>query len=138
MTSIRISACRFAQELHTELEAHEECLRSLREATPILVAHCSPSEKLLVENELAQVSQQWDEIQKTWKKRDVALQEVEQTAKQYSDLHEPLVAWLTDMEHKLGQEPAVGTELDVVKEQLQQQKVRSTTICAARASYPRF
>lgn len=101
-----------------------ECLSSLREANPILITHCSPSEKLLVQNELAQISQQWDDIEKTWKKRDVELEEVEATSKQYNAVYEPLMTWLTDMEQQLAEEPAVGTELDVVKEQLKKQKVR--------------
>ena len=115
------------QDLRSELDSHEENLSALREACPILVAHCSPSDKLLVQNELAQISKQWDEFEKAWKRREVELEEVEDTSKQYNNTYELLLAWLTDMEQKLAEQPAVGTELDVVKEQLQQQKVRHTT-----------
>ena len=95
----------------------------LCEASPVLVAHCSPTDKLLVQTELAQISQQWADIEKTWKKRESEMNDVKETATQYHSTHDSLLAALTDLEQRLAEQPPVGTELDIVKEQLKEQKV---------------
>ena len=95
----------------------------LCEASPVLVAHCSPSDKLLVQSELSKVSKQWADIEKTWNKREAEMEDVKETATQYHNTHDPLLAKLTDLEQRLAEQPPVGTELDVVKEQLKEQKV---------------
>lgn len=95
----------------------------LCEASPVLVAHCSPSDKQLVQTELAQISKQWEDIEKTWKKREADMEDVKETATQYHHTHDSLLAALTDLEHRLAEQPPVGTELEVVKEQLKEQKV---------------
>lgn len=95
----------------------------LCEASPVLVAYCSSSDKQLVQKELAGVTSQWADIEKTWNKRDAEMGDVKETATQYHNIHDPLLAKLTDLEQRLTEQPPVGTELDIVKEQLQEQKV---------------
>lgn len=89
----------------------------------MLVAHCSSSDKLLVQTELAQISKQWTDIEKSWKKREAEMEDVKETATQYHGTHDSLLAALTDLEQRLAEQPPVGTELDVVKDQLVEQKV---------------
>ena len=53
--------------------------------------------------------------------------EIKETATQYHNTHDPLLAKLTNLEQRLAEQPPVGTELDIVKEQLKEQKV--TSLC---------
>ena len=55
--------------------------------------------------------------------------DVKETATQYHNTHDPLLAKLTDLEQRLAEQPPVGTELDIVKEQLEEQKV--AVLCLA-------
>lgn len=105
------------------MDAHSEAVNVLCEASPILVAHCSPSDKQLVQTELAQITSQWADIEKTWNKREADMKDVKETATQYHNTHDPLLAKLTELEQRLADQSPVGTELDIVKEQLQEQKV---------------
>ena len=120
------------QELRSELDAHSEAVNVLCEASPVLVANCSSSDKLLVQTELAGVTSQWADIEKAWNKREAEMGDVKETATQYHNTHDPLLAKLTDLEQRLIDQPPVGTELDIVKEQLQEQKV--TGMCLANES----
>ena len=95
----------------------------LCEASPVLVAHCSSSDKLLVQTELAQVSKQWADIEKSWKKRETEMSDVKEAATQYHNTYNSLFRALKDLEQRLAAQPPVGTELDIVKEQLNEQKV---------------
>ena len=95
----------------------------LCEASPVLVANCSSSDKQLVQAELAGVTSQWAAIEKAWNKREAEMVDVKETSTQYHNTHDPLLAKLTDLEQRLAEQPPVGTELDIVKEQLQEQKV---------------
>ena len=99
----------------------------LCEISPVLVAHCSPGDKMLVQTELSKVTKQWADIEKTWNKREADMAEVKETATQYHNTHDPLLAKLTNLEQRLAEQPPVGTELDIVKEQLKEQKV--TSLC---------
>ena len=101
----------------------------LCEASPVLVAHCSSSDKQLVQTELAGITSQWADIEKTWNKREAEMGDVKETATQYHNTHDPLLAKLTDLEQRLAEQPPVGTELDIVKEQLEEQKV--AVLCLA-------
>ena len=87
------------------------------------MAHCSSSDKLLVQTELQRVSKQWADIEKSWKKRETEMCDVKETASHYHKTHDSLLAALTDLEQKLAEQPPVGTELDIVKDQLYEQKV---------------
>lgn len=89
----------------------------------MLVEHCSPSDRILVQNELNHVTEQWEAISATWKKRKVDLDEVQVTAEQFHKAFDALVDWLDVMEKKLADQPPVGSELEVVKEQLKIHKV---------------
>jgi len=104
----------------------------LCEASPVLVAHCSSSDKQLVQTELAGVTSQWADIEKTWNKREAEMGDVKETATQYHNTHDPLLTKLTDLEQRLAEQPPVGTDLDIVKEQLQEQKV--TVMCLTNKS----
>ena len=106
----------------------------LCEASPVLVANCSSSDKQLVQTELAGVTSQWADIEKTWNKREAEMGEVKETATQYHNIHDPLLAKLTDLEQRLAEQPPVGTELDIVKEQLQEQKV--IAMCSTNKYHP--
>lgn len=105
------------------MDAHSEAVNLLCEASPVLVAHCSSSDKLLVQTELSDVSKQWADIEKTWKKRETEMDDVKGTATQYHNTHDALLARLTDLEQRLAKKPPVGTELEVVIKQLKEQKV---------------
>lgn len=50
---------------------------------------------------------------------------VKKTSTKYHNTHDSLLAALTDLEQRLGEQPPVGTELDIVKEQLKEQKVNN-------------
>lgn len=82
---------------------------------------------MLVQTELSKVTKQWADIEKTWNKREADMTEVKETATQYHNTHDPLLAKLTNLEERLAEQPPVGTELDIVKEQLKEQKV--TSLC---------
>ena len=113
------------QELRSELDAHSDAVNVLCEASPVLVAHCSPSDKLLVQTELAHIRMQWADIEKSWKKRQSEMEGVKETSTKYHNTHDSLLAALTDLEQRLAEQPPVGTELDIVKEQLKEQKVNN-------------
>lgn len=91
----------------------------------MLVAHCSPGDKLLVQTELAHIRMQWADIEKSWKKRQSEMEGVKETSTKYHNTHDSLLAALTDLEQRLAEQPPVGTELDIVKEQLKEQKVNN-------------
>lgn len=59
----------------------------------------------------------------SWKKRKIDLDEVQVTAEQFHASYDAMIEWLDKMEQRLSEQPPVGTELDVVKEQLKVHKV---------------
>ena len=65
---------------------------------------------MLVQTELSKVTKQWADIEKTWNKREADMAEVKETATQYHNTHDPLLAKLTNLEQRLAEQPPVGTE----------------------------
>jgi hypothetical protein len=92
----------------------------------VLVHSCSPSDRVLVQNELNQVTEQWNTLSLAWKKRKIDLDEVQVTAEEFHASYDAMLEWLDTMEQKLSNEPQVGTELEVVKDQL---KVHKVSMC---------
>ena len=76
-----------------------------------------------MQSTLTEVTDIWESVEATWKKRQTELEEVHEISIQFHTSYDALVLWLTDMEQKLDELPPVGTELDTVKEQLHQEKV---------------
>ena len=106
------------EALRDELDSNEETINTLCQVSPVLVAGASQADKLDVHKQLSEVTDQWDTLENTWSKRKSELANVHVLSVQYRDGLGALQKWLSNAESEMDSKSAVGTEVSVVKKQL--------------------
>lgn len=113
------------QELSKELDSHEDQINTICQTSPVLVANCGQSDKLVVQNAVTEISDLWDVIENTCKSRTNDLAEVFKLAELFESSHGAVCEWLDITEKKLEEVPSVGSDAKSVKQQLDAHRVCS-------------
>ena len=110
------------EALRDELDSNEEVINTLCQVSPILVASASQADKLDVHKQLSEVTDQWDALENDWSKRKSELSNVYDVSVQYKDGLEALEHWLSAAEEDMARKAEVGTDVVVVKKQLNENR----------------
>ena len=110
------------EALRDELDSNEEVINTLCQVSPILVAKASQADKLDVHKKLSDVTDKWDSLESTWSKRKTELENAHDVSVQYHNDLKAIQEWLTNAERDLDTKSPVGTEVGVVKRQLNESR----------------
>uniref|UniRef100_A0A8C3LB73 Microtubule actin crosslinking factor 1 n=1 Tax=Chrysolophus pictus TaxID=9089 RepID=A0A8C3LB73_CHRPC len=100
---------------------HEE-LEFIRLLGTDLIFACGETEKPEVKKSIDEMNNAWENLNKTWKERLEKLEEAMQAAVQYQDTLQAMFDWLDNAVIKLCNMSPVGTDLNTVKEQMNEMK----------------
>ena len=110
------------EALRDELDSNEEVINTLCQVSPVLVASASQTDKLDVHKQLSEVTEQWDALENTWSKRKSELANIHILSVQYREGLDTLQTWLTNAEEEMKSKSEIGTEVSVVKKQLDENR----------------
>ncbi|XP_066552919.1 dystonin isoform X4 [Amia ocellicauda] len=111
------------------VESFKEEIDGLQEETDVvhnlgaeLMAACGEPDKPVIKKSIDEVNSAWDTLNKTWKERVDRLEEAMQMAVQFQDGLQGLFDWVDIVESKLDSMSPVGTDLETVKQQIEELK----------------
>ncbi|OWK13388.1 hypothetical protein Celaphus_00014184 [Cervus elaphus hippelaphus] len=87
-----------------------------------LIAACGEPDKPIVKKSIDELNSAWDSLNKAWKDRVDRLEEAMQTAVQYQDGLQALFDWVDIAGGKLASMSPIGTDLETVKQQIEELK----------------
>ncbi|XP_072836449.2 microtubule-actin cross-linking factor 1 isoform X14 [Pogona vitticeps] len=111
-----------AETIKEETDSLHEELEFIRILGTDLIFACGETEKPEVKKSIDEMNSAWENLNKTWKERLEKLEEAMQSAVQYQDTLQAMFDWLDNTVIKLCNMPPVGTDLNTVKEQLNEMK----------------
>uniref|UniRef100_A0A8D0G4W8 Microtubule actin crosslinking factor 1 n=1 Tax=Sphenodon punctatus TaxID=8508 RepID=A0A8D0G4W8_SPHPU len=111
-----------AETIKEETDGLHEELEFIRILGTDLIFACGETEKPEVKKSIDEMNNAWENLNKTWKERLEKLEEAMQSAVQYQDTLQAMFDWLDNTVIKLCNMPPVGTDLNTVKEQLNEMK----------------
>uniref|UniRef100_A0A663FIC0 Microtubule actin crosslinking factor 1 n=1 Tax=Aquila chrysaetos chrysaetos TaxID=223781 RepID=A0A663FIC0_AQUCH len=111
-----------AAEVRTETDGLHEELEFIRLLGTDLIFACGETEKPEVKKSIDEMNNAWENLNKTWKERLEKLEEAMQSAVQYQDTLQAMFDWLDNAVIKLCNMSPVGTDLNTVKEQMNEMK----------------
>uniref|UniRef100_A0ABM5ETF4 Microtubule-actin cross-linking factor 1 isoform X3 n=1 Tax=Pogona vitticeps TaxID=103695 RepID=A0ABM5ETF4_9SAUR len=111
-----------AETIKEETDSLHEELEFIRILGTDLIFACGETEKPEVKKSIDEMNSAWENLNKTWKERLERLEEAMQSAVQYQDTLQAMFDWLDNTVIKLCNMPPVGTDLNTVKEQLNEMK----------------
>ncbi|KAL8220347.1 UNVERIFIED_CONTAM: hypothetical protein K2H54_044089 [Gekko kuhli] len=111
-----------AETIKEETDGLHEELEFIRILGADLIFACGETEKPEVKKSIDEMNSAWENLNKTWKERLEKLEEAMQSAVQYQDTLQAMFDWLDNTVIKLCNMPPVGTDLNTVKEQLNEMK----------------
>uniref|UniRef100_A0A670JRM7 Microtubule actin crosslinking factor 1 n=1 Tax=Podarcis muralis TaxID=64176 RepID=A0A670JRM7_PODMU len=111
-----------AETIKEETDSLHEELEFIRILGTDLIFACGETEKPEVKKSIDEMNGAWENLNKTWKERLERLEEAMQSAVQYQDTLQAMFDWLDNTVIKLCNMPPVGTDLNTVKEQLNEMK----------------
>ncbi|XP_061453828.1 microtubule-actin cross-linking factor 1 isoform X18 [Rhineura floridana] len=111
-----------AETIKEETDSLHEELEFIRILGTDLIFACGETEKPEVKKSIDEMNSAWENLNKTWKDRLEQLEEAMQSAVQYQDTLQAMFDWLDNTVIKLCNMPPVGTDLNTVKEQLNEMK----------------
>nr|XP_032645496.1 microtubule-actin cross-linking factor 1 isoform X5 [Chelonoidis abingdonii] len=111
-----------AETIKEETDGVHEELEFIRVLGAELIMACGETEKPEVKKSIDEMNNAWENLNKTWKERLEKLGEAMQSAVQYQDTLQAMFDWLDNTVIKLCNMPPVGTDLNTVKEQLNEMK----------------
>ncbi|XP_071655127.1 microtubule-actin cross-linking factor 1 isoform X4 [Patagioenas fasciata] len=111
-----------AETIKEETDGLHEELEFIRLLGTDLIFACGETEKPEVKKSIDEMNNAWENLNKTWKERLEKLEEAMQSAVQYQDTLQAMFDWLDNAVIKLCNMSAVGTDLNTVKEQMNEMK----------------
>uniref|UniRef100_A0A4X2K182 Microtubule actin crosslinking factor 1 n=1 Tax=Vombatus ursinus TaxID=29139 RepID=A0A4X2K182_VOMUR len=111
-----------AETIKEETDGLHEELEFIRILGADLIFACGETEKPEVKKSIDELNNAWENLNKTWRERLEKLEEAMQAAVQYQDTLQTMFDWLDNTVIKLCNMPPVGTDLNTVKDQLNEMK----------------
>ncbi|XP_072579852.1 microtubule-actin cross-linking factor 1 isoform X9 [Vulpes vulpes] len=111
-----------AETIKEETDGLHEELEFIRILGADLIFACGETEKPEVKKSIDELNNAWESLNKTWKERLEKLEDAMQAAVQYQDTLQAMFDWLDNTVIKLCTMPPVGTDLNTVKDQLNEMK----------------
>ncbi|XP_026529532.1 microtubule-actin cross-linking factor 1 isoform X7 [Notechis scutatus] len=117
-----------AETIKEETDGLHEELEFIRILGADLIFACGETEKPEVKKSIDEMNSAWEQLNRTWKERLEKLEEAMQSAVQYQDNLQAMFDWLDNTVIKLCNMSPVGTDLNTVKEQLNEMKEFKTEV----------
>ncbi|KAM4701985.1 microtubule-actin cross-linking factor 1 [Discoglossus pictus] len=111
-----------ADTIKEETDGLHEELEFIRILGADLICACGDTEKPEVKKSLDEMNNAWETLKKTWAERLEKLRDAMSYSVQYQDTLQSMFDWLDNAVIKLCDMPPVGTDLNTVKEQLEEMK----------------
>uniref|UniRef100_A0A8C0FV80 Microtubule actin crosslinking factor 1 n=1 Tax=Bubo bubo TaxID=30461 RepID=A0A8C0FV80_BUBBB len=111
-----------AETIKEETDGLHEELEFIRLLGTDLIFACGETEKPEVKKSIDEMNNAWENLNRTWKERLEKLEEAMQSAVQYQDTLQAMFDWLDNAVIKLCNMSPVGTDLNTVKEQMNEMK----------------
>ncbi|XP_066534474.1 dystonin [Hoplias malabaricus] len=105
-----------------EIDGLQEELNVVQNLGTELMTACGEPDKPVIKKSLDEVNAAWETLNKTWKERVERLEEAMQTAVQFQDGLQGMFDWVDILENKLDSMSPVGTDLETVKQQIEELK----------------
>ncbi|KAK6301543.1 hypothetical protein J4Q44_G00275960 [Coregonus suidteri] len=112
----------YLESFKEEIDGLQEELDVVRNLGAELMAACGEPDKPVTKKSIDEVNSAWETLNKAWKERVDRLDEAMQAAVQFQDGLQGMFDWVDIVEHKLGSMSPVGTDLDTVKQQIEELK----------------
>ncbi|XP_030626347.1 dystonin [Chanos chanos] len=105
-----------------EIDGLQEELDVVRNLGAELMTACGEPDKPIMKKSIDEVNSAWETLNKTWKERVDRLEEAMQAAVQFQDGLQGMFDWVDILESKLDSMSPVGTDLETVKQQIEELK----------------
>ncbi|XP_023556891.1 dystonin isoform X6 [Octodon degus] len=111
-----------AEAIREEIDGLQEELDMVVNLGSELIAACGEPDKPIVKKSIDELNSAWDSLNKAWKDRTDRLEEAMQTAVQYQDGLQAVFDWMDIAGGKLASMSPIGTDLETVKQQIEELK----------------
>ncbi|KAM9476468.1 dystonin isoform 4-T4 [Clarias gariepinus] len=105
-----------------EIDSLQEELNVVQNLGAELMTACGEPDKPVIKKSIDEVNTAWETLNKTWKERVDRLEEAMQAAVQFQDGLQGMFDWVDILESKLDSMSPVGTDLETVKQQIDELK----------------
>nr|XP_048286368.1 dystonin isoform X17 [Myodes glareolus] len=111
-----------AEAIREEIDGLQEELDMVITLGSELIAACGDPDKPIVKKSIDELNSAWDSLNKAWKDRVDKLDEAMQAAVQYQDGLQAIFDWVDIAGNKLASMSPIGTDLETVKQQIEELK----------------
>ncbi|XP_010616208.1 dystonin isoform X17 [Fukomys damarensis] len=111
-----------AEAIREEIDGLQEELDMVITLGSELIAACGEPDKPIVRKSIDELNSAWDSLNKAWKDRIDRLEEAMQAAVQYQDGLQAVFDWVDIAGGKLASMSPIGTDLETVKQQIEELK----------------
>ncbi|XP_037699155.1 dystonin isoform X5 [Choloepus didactylus] len=111
-----------AEAIREEIDGLQEELDMVITLGSELISACGEPDKPLVKKSIDELNSAWDSLNKAWKDRVDKLDEAMQAAVQYQDGLQAIFDWVDIAGGKLASMSPIGTDLETVKQQIEELK----------------
>ncbi|XP_044109264.1 dystonin isoform X18 [Neovison vison] len=111
-----------AEAIKEEIDGLQEELDIVINLGSELIAACGEPDKPIVKKSIDELNSAWDSLNKAWKDRVDKLEEAMQAAVQYQDGLQAVFDWVDIAGGKLASMSPIGTDLETVKQQIEELK----------------
>ncbi|XP_040585382.1 dystonin isoform X4 [Mesocricetus auratus] len=111
-----------AEAIREEIDGLQEELDMVISLGSELITACGDPDKPIVKKSIDELNSAWDSLNKAWKDRVDKLEEAMQAAVQYQDGLQAIFDWVDIAGNKLASMSPIGTDLETVKQQIEELK----------------
>ncbi|XP_023611344.1 dystonin isoform X8 [Myotis lucifugus] len=111
-----------AEAIREEIDGLQEELDIVINLGSELITACGEPDKPIVKKSIDELNSAWDSLNKAWKDRVDRLEEAMQAAVQYQDGLQAIFDWVDIAGGKLAAMSPIGTDLETVKQQIEELK----------------
>ncbi|XP_054425483.1 dystonin isoform X4 [Pteronotus mesoamericanus] len=111
-----------AEAIREEIDGLQEELDIVINLGSELITACGEPDKPIVKKSIDELNSAWDSLNKAWKDRVERLEEAMQAAVQYQDGLQAVFDWVDIAGGKLASMSPIGTDLETVKQQIEELK----------------